>query len=281
MTWNPVFPYWKESRERARGLLRVVRGTHGRRLLPLLGVALVLLAWTLIYPYTRYLSSPQAIAQESVELLGERETYFNIGVSFRRLIFGLLLGYGGAVIVTLLMRAQKWWEWFFAPYVFISLTTPSLVAAFVTVIVFGFREIAVYFAIGWIIFPFVVVSIMEGLRNVDARHIEMARLYKFEKWQRYRHVVLPEMSPHMFAAFRNAHSYAWKLVVVVEIFSQTNGIGYQYKKAFDFFELDLLTSWVVFFLVVLFGVEYGILRPFEKRVYKWRSAESQSNKGGK
>jgi NitT/TauT family transport system permease protein len=74
----------------------------------------------------------------------------------------------------------------------------------------------------------------------------------------------------MFSAFRNAHALSWKLVVITEVFSQQNGIGYQYKKSFDYFQLNQLMVWLFFFLIVVFGVEYGILRPLERRSTRWR-----------
>jgi NitT/TauT family transport system permease protein len=98
----------------------------------------------------------------------------------------------------------------------------------------------------------------------------MAKVYRRSWMDRLRHVAIPEMAPHMFAAFRNAHALAWKLVVVTEVFSQQTGIGYKYKKAFDYFELNELMVWLFFFLVVVFSVEYVVLRPLERRSARWR-----------
>jgi hypothetical protein len=32
--------------------------------------------------------------------------------------------------------------------------------------------------------------------------------------------------------------------------------------------------WVVFFLIVVFGVEFAVFRPWERRVFRWREARS-------
>jgi ABC-type nitrate/sulfonate/bicarbonate transport system permease component len=67
----------------------------------------------------------------------------------------------------------------------------------------------------------------------------------------------------------------WKIVVVTEVFSaQQVGIGAEYNRAYDFFALDTLVLWVVFFLIVVFGVEFAVFRPWERRVFRWRDARS-------
>lgn len=244
----------------------------GGAFLPLVGVAVAMVAWAVGYRYTRYLPAPDVLAKEIAALLSEAETYRSIGISFRRLVVGLGLGYTVAVLVTLKMRSGQWWRSFFSPYVLLTLSTPSLVAALLGVVVFGFSEVGVYVAIAVVVFPFVVVSLDEGLAGADPKLLGMAQVYRLTSWQRLRNVLLPQISPELFAAFRNSHALAWKLVVVTEVFSQTTGIGYQYKRAYDFLDVNLLAAWVVFFLTVVFLIEYALLRPWERRLFRWRAS---------
>jgi NitT/TauT family transport system permease protein len=238
--------------------------------LPILGVVLAFVAWTLVYPHTKYLPGPLAVWTEATGLLTQAATYNNVWASLRRLIFGLGLGYVAAFFVVLAMRVNKWWEAFFSVYVFVTLTIPSLAMALFSLMIFGLSEVGVYFAVGVVVFPFVVVGLNDGFKHLDTHLTDMAKVYRFPVRQRIRHVALPEMAGHMFAAFRNAHALAWKLVVVTEVFSQQTGIGYQYKKSFDYFELNQLMVWLFFFLIVVFAMEYGVLRPLERRAFRWK-----------
>jgi NitT/TauT family transport system permease protein len=256
----------------ARRRLRFpLSGPQGRRLfLPALGLVLAFLAWVWGYRYTEYLPAPTAVWTEARELLSLPDTYFNVWVSLRRLTIGLGLGYLAAFFVTMAMRLSKWWEAFFSLYVFVTLTVPSLAMALFSLMIFGLSERGVYFAVGVVVFPFVVIGLNNGFKTLDSSLTDMAKVYRLSWPQRVRHVAIPEMAPHMFAAFRNAHALAWKLVVVTEVFSQQTGIGYKYKKAFDYFELNELMVWLFFFLAVVFSVEYGVLRPMERRTSRWR-----------
>lgn len=244
-----------------------------RYLLPAIGVALVLLVWQLVHPLTRFLPSPAEVWADALLVLGERESYLNIIRSLRRLLIGLGAGYLLGFFVALAGRASDWWRRFFSVYVYVTITIPSLAVALFSLMVFGLSEVSVYVSVATIVFPFVVVSLHDGFESLDTRLNDMSRVYRLGTAQRLRHVAIPEMAPFLFAALRNAYALGWKIVVVTEVFSaQQSGIGAEYNRAYDYFTLDRLVVWVVFFLVVVFGVEFGVFRPWERRVFRWRSA---------
>ena len=243
--------------------------------LPAVGVALLVGLWFLVHPLTRFLPSPQEVWIEGLELIREPATYQNILRSVQRLFIGLLAGYCLAFFVALIGRGSNWWRRFFNIPVYITITTPSLAFALFCLTVFGLSDLSVYISVAAVIFPFVVVSLHEGFESLDSRLTDMSRVYRLTKWQRLRHVAIPEMAPFLFAALRNAYALGWKIVVVTEVFSaQQVGIGAEYNRAYDLFALDTLVVWVVFFLAVVFGVEFLIFRPWERRVFRWREARS-------
>jgi NitT/TauT family transport system permease protein len=244
-------------------------------LLLLAGILVLFVAWSVGHRYSRYLPSPSTVWTDSVHLLMAPGTYSHIVDSLRRLLIGLGGGFIAAFIVSLLMRTGPWLRRFFEPYVFVTLTIPSLAVALFALMIFGLSEVGVYVSVGVIVFPFVVVSLNEGFANLDASLTDMAKVYRFGWWQRVRQVALPEMSPYLFSALRNSHALAWKIVVITEVFSQQTGIGSQYKRSYDYFQLSELVVWVLFFLIAVFAVEFGVFRPWEKRVFRWRDARER------
>ena len=58
---------------------------------------------------------------------------------------------------------------------------------------------------------------------------------------------------------------------MAELFSRQIGVGAEYKRAYGYFELDRLIVWTLFFIVMITTVEYLILRPVERRVFRWRA----------
>lgn len=234
---------------------------------------LVLLAlWQLLYDRTDFLPAPSEWLDTTVEYLQEGDTWDSLFATSRRLVLGLGMGYVGGVALALVMRQSTWWRGLLKPYVFVALTTPSLSVSLISLMVFGLSEVGVYIAVAAVVFPFVVISLSDGLDHLDARLGEMAKAYKLGWVARTRHLTLPELAPYLFAAFRNVHALAWKIVVVAELFSQETGVGVEYKNAYEFFKLDRLLAWALFFVAMVMIVEYGILRRFERVVFRWRQA---------
>lgn len=242
-----------------------------RRLL-VFGAALALMlgAWALWYSKTSFLPSPSAMWNTLRSVLQTQETYSDLLATARRLVIGLVFGYGGGVMLSLIMHYSSWWQRFFTPYVFVLLTTPSLALALFSLTVFGLSETGVYVSVAGIVLPFVVVSMREGLTTLNRGLSQMTTVYAFSRYQRIRHRVLPEIAPHMLAALRNVHALAWKIVVIAELFSQQNGIGAHLERAYKNFDLSVLITWALFLVAMVILFEYGLLRPLERSVFRWR-----------
>ena len=262
-----------DTRSRVPGSGRAKKLGGSQFVLSLTGVAILIAIWFLVHPLTRFLPAPGEVWEKGLELIAQPETYQNILRSLQRLVIGLSAGYAMAFLVALAARQSRWWQRFFSLPVYVTITTPSLAFALFCLTVFGLTDLSVYVSVAAVIFPFVVVSLNEGFASLDDRLNDMSRVYRLSRYQHLRHVSIPEMSPFLFGALRNAYALAWKIVVVTEVFSaQQVGIGAEYNRAYDFFALDTLVVWVVFFLIVVFGVEFAVFRPLERRVFRWRKA---------
>jgi NitT/TauT family transport system permease protein len=243
-----------------------------KRVLLMVGLgAITLFAWVMLWDKTDWLSSPAETWDFFVETIRTPATYSNLAATASRLIIGLFMGYIAGLVAAFLMHKSQWWERFTRPYVFIALSTPALAMCLISLMVFRLSDFGVYMATAGAIFPFVSISLLAGLKSIDAHLTEMTEVFRFSWFDRLWHQALPEMAPHLFAAFRNVHALAWKIVVLAELFSTQSGIGYQYKRAFAFFSTKRLIVWAVFFIIMVMIVEYGILRPFERLVFRWRS----------
>jgi len=247
-----------------------VLGRTRRPAVTVVMVGIVLILWAMLWDRTDFLPSPATTWDYGIGTLTEARTYHDLAATTRRLVLGLGIGYVGAVAVTLLMRRSGRWKLFFAPHVFVLISTPGLAMSLISLMIFGLSEIGIYLAVAGVVFPFVVVSLLEGMEGLDANLGEMTHVYHFSIRDRIRHQVVPEMAPYMFAAFRNVHALAWKIVVIAELFTQDDGIGWQYKRAFAFFEFERLIVWGGYFVGLVVLVEYGVLRPIERLVFRWR-----------
>jgi len=150
------------------------------------------------------------------------------------------------------------------------LAVPSLVIVFVMAVVVGFNAAAGYIAVTAVITPFVALNMWEGARNLDPQLAEMATFFGADRYQTFREVIVPQLVPFLFAAVRSALSIGWKITLLVEAFLLPRGVGFMFRRNFDNYDLTMMMSWLVIFVILLVIVEYGVLVPIHNRLTHWR-----------
>jgi len=88
----------------------------------------------------------------------------------------------------------------FDPWVILLLNIPALVIIVLSYIWFGLNEVAAIGAVALNKIPNVVVTIREGARSLELQYAEMAKVFRFSRWQMLKHVVLPQLQPFFAAA---------------------------------------------------------------------------------
>ena len=118
--------------------------------------------------------------------------------------------------------------------------------------------------------PNVAVTTREGARSLSRDLAEMAEVYHFGRWKTLRHVTLPQLAPFFAAASRSGLALVWKIVLVVEAFGRSDGVGHQLNIAFQLFDVPMILSYALAFIVVVQVIELAILQPLIARANKWR-----------
>jgi NitT/TauT family transport system permease protein len=118
--------------------------------------------------------------------------------------------------------------------------------------------------------PNVVVTMREGARALNRDLLEMAGVFRMNRWRKLRHVVIPQLSPYLMASTRSGLSLIWKIVLVVELLGRGNGVGFQVHMFFSLFDIAGILAYTVAFVAVVLGIELALLQPLERRVNRWR-----------
>ena len=242
-----------------------------RLLPPLLAVASVILIWwTLYLIYPRLLPSPLSTVREAIRLVSDGTFFFHMYQSLRRVFVGAVIAMFFSVGVGIYMGTVVMGERFFQPLVVLGLTIPGLMWALIAVMLFGINEFSPYFAVTVTIFPMLVINIWAGVKSLDKELIDMSRVFHFTRWMKITQVILPQLVPNIFAATRYGLGLAWKVVVVVEMFGTSNGVGYQVMKSYQVFNMEGVIAWTVTFVIAMIVIEYGLINLAERRLTAWR-----------
>ncbi|NLX77939.1 MAG: ABC transporter permease subunit [Clostridiaceae bacterium] len=74
----------------------------------------------------------------------------------------------------------------------------------------------------FVVFPVLYTNISEGLRNVDVKLIEMARVYRFSNAKIIRNIYIPSLKSYIIAGSRSALGLNFKVMVTAEVFNFVN-----------------------------------------------------------
>ena len=184
------------------------------------------------------------------------------------------VGFGIAMLISIplgiLMGTVKSLESFFEPPVILGLTMPGLVWAVMAIMFFGLNETSAYAAVAITILPMLAISLWQGTKSIDKDLIDMSTAFHASAWSKVIDVILPQLISHILAAIRYGLGLAWKVVVVVEMFGFSNGVGYQVVRGFNIFSMKTVLAWAITFLIVMIVIEFGVIGYLESRVTRWR-----------
>jgi len=247
------------------------RNLIGRILPPFLALASVIGVWWLLYLiYPRLLPSPMSTVNEAIRLVTDGSFFFHMYQSLRRVFVGATVAMIFSVAVGIYMGTVRMGEHFFQPLVVLGLTIPGLMWALIAVMLFGINEFASYFAVAVTTFPMLVINIWAGVKSLDKELMDMSHVFHFTKSMKITQVILPQLVSNIFAATRYGLGLAWKVVVVVEMFGTSNGVGYQVMKSYQVFNMEGVIAWTLTFVVAMIIIEYGIINLAERRLTAWR-----------
>ena len=247
------------------------RDLSARVLPPLLAVASVILLWWALYLiYPRLLPSPLSTVREAIRLISDGTFFFHMYQSLRRVFVGAVIAMFFSVGIGIYMGTVAMGERFFQPLIVLGLTIPGLMWALIAVMLFGINEFSPYFAVTVTIFPMLVINIWAGVKSLDKELMDMSHVFHFTKWMKISQVILPQLVPNIFAATRYGLGLAWKVVVVVEMFGTSNGVGYQVMKSYQVFNMEGVIAWTLTFVLAMIVIEYGLINFAEQRLTAWR-----------
>jgi len=235
-------------------------------------LAALLSAWwllTLVFPPT-LIPKPLETFREVATIITTGDFFGEMGATLRRVLVGFGVAMIASIPLGIVMGTSRSLESFFEPPVILGLTMPGLIWAVLMIMFFGLSEMSAYAAVAVTIAPMLAISIWQGTKSIDKDLIDMSKAFHASSWSKVVDVILPQLVSHILAAVRYGLGLAWKVVVVVEMFGFSNGVGYQVVRGFNVFSMKVVLAWAITFLVVMIIIEFGIIGWLERAATRWR-----------
>jgi sulfonate transport system permease protein len=252
---------------RSRVLVRRFAATLLGALLPVSVLLLAELANRLGWITSNLLPAPSDVGRALFEL-GWHTVAVHVAASTARVAAGYALGAGLALVVGSLVGLSRTARAILDPSFQALRAIPSL--AWVPLLLWlGIDEAPklAMIAIG-AFFP-VYMGVVAGIRGVDGKLVEVARLMRLSPVALVRRVLLPAALPSVFTGLRNGLSLAWMFMVAAELIAATRGLGYLLTDGRETGRADLVLAAIVL-LACLGKASDAAMARIERRALAWR-----------
>jgi NitT/TauT family transport system permease protein len=194
----------------------------------------------------------------------------HLGITLARSAAAFAMAMAAGTALGLAMGRWRSFDLVLDGWVVLLLNLPALVIAVLAYVWFGLTEAAAIGAVALNKLPLVAVTMREGARSLDRDYAELATIYRFGRWKRFRHVIAPQLMPFFMVAARSGLSLIWKIVLVVELLGRSDGIGFKLQLYFQLFDIPDILAYALAFAGIVQLIEWSILQPIERRAGSWR-----------
>ena len=243
-----------------------------RKLLYLAGLVLFLTGWKLLSARIGsdiLLPSPEAAFRRLTEIGGSSMFWNALGATALRTFYGFAVSFLAGVAAGSLAGIVPGFRSFISPLLTILRTVPILSLILLAMLWFVTDTVPVFVCF-MMVFPVVFANVLEGVRQVDSRLLEMGALYGLSPARRFLSITLPSLTPFLLAGADAGIGMAWKVTIAAEVLSQPKlavGSGIQWA------QMSLETSEVLAWTaaaIFLSGLSEFIVKTLGNKVLKWR-----------
>lgn len=223
-----------------------------------------------VYLQNKYLPTPIAVFDVLWREGANGDLWKHTSATLARIVVAFIVSMFIGTAIGLALGRFRTADKFFDAWLILFLNLPALVTITLCYIWFGLTDAAAIAAVALNKIPNVAVNMREGARSLSKDLDEMAKVYKFGWWKTLRHVTLPQLAPFFAASARSGLALVWKIVLVVEAFGRSNGVGYRLSIAFQEFDVSTILAYALAFILIVQAIEFAVLQPLQARVSAWR-----------
>lgn len=216
-----------------------------------------------------FLPAPAKVARGFWQMLTKQDLLFDFLASItivgQSLLYGGLAGVGLGIAAGLSGRVER----FLGPTMDTIRHIPGIAWLPLIVLWLGIGAPAKILVISKSVFFPIFLNTLQGIRNVEKHHIELANVLTLTRWQMVRKVILPSALPNILVSLRYAAGLAWALVVVAEGLSGMQGLGFLIFRAQGLLLTDQLMVCMVIIGVVGFAID-RLMFAIQRSLLRWK-----------
>lgn len=241
------------------------------------GTTVVILLLSL-YLLAEYLSTSSYIVPSFGEIFSSfRETWVFAHVgsdvlpSLYRMFSGLFLAIFIGVVLGFLVGTFRILDNLTEPTINFLRAIPAAALLPPAMVLFGVGDFTKISIIAFVCIWPILLNTRDGVQSLDETMLNSANVYGVTGLDRFVFIILPAVTPRIFAGVRVSLSIAILLLVTSEMVASTNGIGYFVFLAQQ--QFAVADMWAGVILLSLLGFTFNFaLQKLERRTLRWHLA---------
>ncbi|NOU67692.1 ABC transporter permease subunit [Paenibacillus sp. LMG 31461] len=218
-----------------------------------------------------FLPTPLQIAAEFRSLIASGELSQHLSISLQRAAIGFLIGGSIGLLFGFLVGFVQKLEFMLDPSFQMLRMIPHLAIAPLIILWFGFGEVSkIVIIANGAFFPMYIYTFL-GIRNVDHKLFEVAKVLNFSKSKQIFRLILPAALPGILLGVRLSVAISWLGLVVAELIGSQEGIGFLINYGKQNSSAELIFVGVIIFAVIGKVVD-SLVRWLERRWLSWRDS---------
>jgi len=214
------------------------------------------------------LPPPSSVFQTAWEMIASGELFRHLGASLARAAAGFAVGGALGFAFGVLTGFSRLAHALFDRPIQMVRAIPFLALLPLVIVWFGVDEIGKIFLVALAVFFPIYVNTVLGIRQIDPKLLEVARVAGLDWRGTVRRIILPGAMPSILTGVRYSLATAWLALVVAETLATTSGIGFLAMDAREFLQTDVIVLAIIIYAVIGVAAD-AVARALERRLLAW------------
>ena len=192
-----------------------------------------------------------------------------VGQSFLNLTGGILIALAVALPLAMFAGLRNRFDTAMTPLIMLGGALPDIALLPVLVLVIGPGNAAAITIAAFSAFFPLYFTIREGTKDIPKDLFHVAAVFNTSRFDTFRKMILPAVSPQLFTGLRLAYDFVWEIVLAIEIFSGVTGVGSYISGAVETGEVTQAFAAILAVGVLAIMIDRLVFGRAEKWMRRW------------
>jgi NitT/TauT family transport system permease protein len=221
-----------------------------------------------------FFAPPHEVLARIAELAQSGQMVADIFATLRVSVAGFAIAAVAGVLLPFLLRHSRRATEAVEPYIMASMGIPKYALAPWLILWFGIGDLPKLVVVTLVVFYILFITTFAGIRGVDQRLINMARILGASEKVISREIIWTSLLPFFFTGLKIAFPRAVSATIVGEFLVSTQGVGRYIEHARQVSDTTGVFAGIVIAIALVLATN-GVVNRIERWALRWRPVERE------